>query len=342
MSSIFTTVSQTQITDTHRLQQELRSALGNVDKQQLKDWGIRSAKRFGTVFLKRVTNLAGLLAKLTSASAGEVLNALNAMSDGQLGEHMANRSNAAASALSAMQQAALKTFSVIADGLNRNPAESATQLFSTVVGFYAGSGGNGDGGIPDLDLMAGIGAHRSIFTHSIFAGAFIETAVLSLIDLTEVIHEKLPADHDPFWDKMLKYQNLSGETFITGASLGIATHLGIDTTIDGFTPYKDLPISLPMELHETLMGLNATAEGAYGLHRLFGQHMSPPLNTYYESNNMGITDKISAPLLQVSSRVNSKALKTLPPGARLNESASLARQALVRTHSCIDSLDEVL
>lgn len=156
MNYVSASHGQQQNTDWGKLRAELREALGRSDKQQLKDWGLRSAKRFGAVFVKRITNLAGLLAKLTSATADEVLNVLHAIGDGRFAGHMADRGNAAASALTAMQQAASKTFSVIADGLNRNPAESATQLFSAVVGFYAGSGGNGDGGIPDLDLMAGI------------------------------------------------------------------------------------------------------------------------------------------------------------------------------------------
>ena len=336
------TVNLSRNADADRLQREFRFAIGRADTQLLKEWGIRSAKRFGAVFVKRITNFAGLLAKLTSATADEILNAMRAAGDNQLGEHLANRGNAAASALLALQQAASKIFSTIAVGLNRNPAETAIQMFSTVVGFYAGSGGNGDGGIPDLDLMAGIGAHRSIFTHSIFAGAFIETAVLSLVDLTEVIHNKLPADHDPFWNKLLKYQKQTGESFVTGASLGIAAHLGIDTTIDGFTPYKDLPISLPMELHETLMGLNAAAEGTYGLHRLFDQHSSPQLNTYRENKGMAITESTSQIPAPTVSRINDKSLKALPPSERLNESASLARQAMKNIHLDVNSLEQVL
>lgn len=334
-----------------KLQGELHEALGMADKQQLKDWGIRSAKRFGTVFVKRVTNLGSLLSKLTSATADEIFNALRAMGDGRLSAHMTSRGNTAATALKAMQAAAARTSSAIANGLNRNPAESATQLFSAVVGFYAGSGGDGNGGIPDLDLMAGIGAHRSIFTHSIIAGAFVETAVLSLVDLIEVIHKKLPADHDPLWDKLLKYQKLSSETFVTGASLGIATHLGIDTTIDGFTPYKDLPISLPLELHEALMGLNAVAEGTYGLHRLFDHHLSPKLNTYQEtvpnlprnSDPMQISnqepDKLALPS---SSRVDRERLRNLPAQERLEEAAILAELAAKKAHHEIDSLNKSL
>lgn len=48
-------------------------------------------------------------------------------------------------------------------------------MLAAFLGFYAGSGGvDGDGGIPDLDLLAGIDAHRSILTHSILAGVVAE------------------------------------------------------------------------------------------------------------------------------------------------------------------------
>ena len=55
------------------------------------------------------------------------------------------------------------------------------------------SGGpDGDGGAPDLDLMFGIGAHRSVFSHSILMGASLETGLLALLRLTQLVHAKLP------------------------------------------------------------------------------------------------------------------------------------------------------
>lgn len=341
--------SSTNTANIDRLQLEFRSAVNRVDTQILKEWGMRSAKRFGTVFLTRITSLAGLLARLTDATADEVLNALRAFGDGHLGGHISSRSNAAVHALTAIQDAASKTISAIKDGLSRNPADSATKLFSAVIGFYAGSGGNGDGGIPDLDLLAGIGAHRSIFTHSIIAGAFVETAVLSLVDLTQVIYEKLPADHDPFWNQLIKYQKMSGESFVTGASLGIAAHLGIDTTIDGFTPYKDLPISLPIELHEALMGLNSVAEGVYGLHRMTEKSNAASQSVYTEKKNnysfkkgnaMDVSDIFTSPLLANSGQVDSSSLKSLPSEEKLEKSAEIVRRALQLVHISTDQLDK--
>ena len=340
--------SSTSTTNIDRLQIEFRSAVNRADTKLLKEWGARSAKRFGIVFARRITNLAGLLARLTDATADEVSNALQAFGDGHFGEHISSRSNAAVHALTAIQNGASKTISTIKDGFSRNPADSATKLFSAVIGFYAGSGGNGDGGIPDLDLLAGIGAHRSIFTHSIIAGAFVETAVLSLVDLTQVIYEKLPADHDPFWNQLLKYQNMSGESFVTGASLGIAAHLGIDTTIDGFTPYKDLPISLPIGLHEALMGLNSVAEGVYGLHRMTEKYNSvsqvfctKKKNYSFKNRNpMDVSDIFTSPLLASSGQIDPSLLKSLPSEEKLEKSAEIVRRALQLVHLSTDALDK--
>ena len=47
------------------------------------------------------------------------------------------------------------------------------------------------GGAPDLDLVFGIGAHRSIFSHSILMGSALETAFLSLLRLVRLTHKNL-------------------------------------------------------------------------------------------------------------------------------------------------------
>ncbi len=131
------------------------------------------------------------------------------------------------------------------------------------------------------------GWHRSIFTHSIIAGIVVETSVLSLLDLVATVHNNLPEKHAEFWDQLLKHSTTTSKSFVTGASLGIASHLGIDTFIDGFTPYKDLPISLPMEVHQTLMGLNAGAEGLHAANRIFTLHISQKESFQEQSGDRG-------------------------------------------------------
>lgn len=244
-----------------QLQRDLSVAIDKAPDGVLRNWGKEVASRFVRAGTKRVTGLATLASKLTVAVADEIFDLLRAFTRGNLADHMQNRLDAGSRAANALGAALKRTASAIAELAQRSPAEAATALLSFVVGFYAGSGGDGDGGLPDLDLMAGIGAHRSIFTHSILIGTVVETAVLSLVDLTKAIHAQLPDDRHPLWDQLLAAQITASENFVTGASIGISAHLGIDSSVDGFTPYKDLPISLPMEAHRALLELNAAAEG---------------------------------------------------------------------------------
>jgi hypothetical protein len=51
-----------------------------------------------------------------------------------------------------------------------------------------------------LDLEFGIGAHRSIFTHSIIAGSVVEGSLYGIATLVGLTYSHLPALHDPLWD----------------------------------------------------------------------------------------------------------------------------------------------
>lgn len=249
---------------------ELQVALKATPPSVLADWGKRTGERFLRVGAKRVTGIVDLATALTKRSADELVALIEAGRDGRLPVHLEQRLDTGRRAAEAIVGQGKAVFDLVATKASTNPSEAATHLCSLVIGFYTGSGGNGDGGIPDLDLLAGIGAHRSIFTHSIIAGAFVETAVLSLIDLVGEVHGRLPTRHSVFWDTLLRHSQIGGSTFVSGASVGISTHLGIDTLVDGFTPYKDFPISLPQGAHELLMGMNAVAEGVYGVRRYSG------------------------------------------------------------------------
>lgn len=250
-----------------QLAAELKVALEQTPSSELSAWGKRSAKRFVTVSAKRVTGFGSLLAKITTLSADELVRVISAFNGGTLGEYANDRVDRAQQFAAGISERGQSTLTFIATTIESRPSDAATHLLGAVIGFYCGSGGNGDGGIPDLDLLGGIGAHRSIFTHSIIAGAFVETAVMSLVDLTQVVHARLPTEHSEFWDTLLRHTEIGSSTFVSGASIGIATHLGVDTLLDGFTPYKDLPIALPQFAHELLMGLNAGIEGVHGARR---------------------------------------------------------------------------
>ncbi len=251
----------------NQLAAELKVAIERTPSSELSAWGKRSAKRFVSVSAKRVTGFGSLMAKVTGLSADELVRVISAFNGGTLGEYANDRADKAQQFAAGISERGQSTLALVAKTIESRPSDAATHLLGAVLGFYCGSGGDGDGGIPDLDLLGGIGAHRSIFTHSIIAGAFVETAVMSLVDLTQVVYARLPAEHSEFWDTMLRHSEIGSSAFVSGASIGIATHLGVDTLLDGFTPYKDLPIALPQFAHELLMGLNAGIEGTYGARR---------------------------------------------------------------------------
>jgi GTPase SAR1 family protein len=258
-----------------QLADELRFAVGRTPPSELACWGKRSARRFVSVGVKRVTGFGSLLVKITTLSADELVRAISAWNTNNLGAYAQGRVEKVEKLATLLAERGRSAFELAAENIESRPSEAATHLLAAVVGFYSGSGGDGDGGVPDLDLLAGIGAHRSIFTHSIIAGTFIETAVMSLVDLIQVVHARLPERHSEFWDVMSRHVEIGGSTFVSSASIGIATHLGIDTLVDGFTPYKDLPIELPQFAHELLMGLNAGAEGVHGVRR-YGEDLLRP------------------------------------------------------------------
>lgn len=255
------------------LANELKLALAKTSSRDLAAWGTRSGARLSSATTKRVTGLASTLRDLSIGTLSEISDAVGATVKGQLPGYVDNGMGRLTLLTDNIISSVDGTISHIVVMSKQSPDAAALALFSSLVGFYSG-GGTGDGGAPDLDLVfGGIGWHRSIFTHSIIAGIVIEASVLSLLDLVGTVHNNLPEKHAEFWDQLLKHSTTTSESFVTGASVGIASHLGIDTFIDGFTPYKDLPISLPMEVHQALMGLNAGAEGLHAADRIFNIHL---------------------------------------------------------------------
>ena len=325
------------------LKDELVFALRATPHEQIANWGKRIAKRFVSVGVKRVTNLGFLLSRLTMGTADELVSTVGAISQGRASEHFSDRAAVVSDTARRLGRGAEAAFQGLATFFQEKPDEAAVSLLSSTLGFYLGIGhgkeGFGDGGIPDLDLtFGGIGLHRSIFTHSIIAGAFVETAVISLIDLNKTVYQNLPKEHNPFWDELHKYSNAAGDSFVTGASLGIASHLGIDTTIDGFTPYKDLPISLPMGVHELLMGMNSLAEGAYGAKRLWEHTDSASTTIFGDFSRQTASGEVTmnsslvrpdVPRLQASIPDLKDRLEGLSEAERIEEVGKIARDAAV-------------
>lgn len=240
---------------------ELKMALAVTNSEDLKAWGKRSAANLPGISTRRVKNLGALLTRLAGFTGKELRDATRAMGEGRLSAHLGNRSAAAVDGSIDIKNRVTNTISATASALNSDPKNNAPGVLALAMGFLVGSGGlDGNGGIPDSDLALGIEWHRSPFTHSIIAGIVVEGAILALVDLTGVIHDKLPVGYDPFWDKLLAVKESFAERLSQGASAGIAYHLGVDATLQPGA-YHDLPVSMPMEAHQALLAANASAEG---------------------------------------------------------------------------------
>jgi hypothetical protein len=186
-----------------RLFDDLAFAIQRTQTSTLRAWGMRSAGRLVNLTSLRVSALAALAARIGHASAAEFSGLLQAWRMDRLGEQIGDRTAAGIDGSIALVRDARDLVTGIGGGLMDNPRENAPKVLAAFLGFYAGSGGvDGDGGIPDLDLLAGIDAHRSLLTHSILAGVAAEGLLLAIADLASEVHAKLPFDHDPLWDRL--------------------------------------------------------------------------------------------------------------------------------------------
>lgn len=257
-----TVALQLTTTREQRLLQEFRVAIGATSSQDLKSWGGRTVSILGEVTIRRGKNFGTLVAWIWDFLTKETEGLLKAIRQGETVPHLKARGTAAHDQAHALGRDFTAIYDTLTSNLQNRPKETAPKLVAGVLGFLVGSGGvQGDGGVPDLDFLGGIGAHRSILTHSVIAGVIVETLVLGVLDLSRTVYKNLPENHDPLWEDL---NNSSGEVFAalsTGLSVGIAYHLGVDATIDGDGTYKDLPVALPEVGHQGILGANAVVEG---------------------------------------------------------------------------------
>jgi hypothetical protein len=247
-----------------RLLAELSQAVANTPAEEIRAWGHSAAGRLGSIALRRTKRAALTVARISKFALGEVCTAWVEANNGQLGSHLRSRGavagQAAGSGMRAAGSAVADHVALVAK-LRTDPKEAAPVLFGAVIGFLIGSGGfDADGGLPDLDLRAGIGAHRSIWTHSIVPGILFEAAILATLELARLVHSRLPEDHDPIWDRLARVAARFAVALVRGTHAGLAFHFVGDAAPDGMTTYKDLPISLPMEGHQAILGASAADE----------------------------------------------------------------------------------
>lgn len=245
-----------------RLFDDLAFALARTDRALIKDWSVRAASRLLLLGARRIGGLSRLAVSLARFGGQEFLGVFRALQAREVGAHFGRRTAATIDGALTVGKETRRFFIELGKALLRDPKGAAPKLLGALLGLQAGSGGaDGNGGVPDLDLMLGIGWHRSPLTHTIIAGVVAEGLILALIDLAGAIHDRLPYDHDPLWDELAKLGRPFAESASLGLSVGIAWHLLVDATLQPGT-YHDLPFSMPIEAHQTVLAMNGAAEGA--------------------------------------------------------------------------------
>ena len=180
---------------TYRLVSELRSAYTTAPSRAMADWAKASFVRFGTSLTRRVGNVGRLATQIARVVGREMTGLADALGRGQTLNHIRARATRAGQSSAEYVGVAWEQASALIEGFKSDPGKVGPDLLVAALAFYCSGGGiDGDGGIPDKDIaLFGIGGHRSIFTHSILAGAVVEASLFSLYDLLRRAYEYLPA-----------------------------------------------------------------------------------------------------------------------------------------------------
>ncbi|MEO5561632.1 MAG: hypothetical protein ABIO49_16775 [Dokdonella sp.] len=247
---------------TRKLIIDLQHAYQSAPPDEMTAWLNATLATFGSALVRRVGNVGNLCVSVLEGLGREIIDLKDAVVDRRASSHLEARARARGQSATDFVGACWGQSHDLIAALRRDPAKVGPDVLVAALAFYyAGGGIDGDGGVPDVDIsLLGIGAHRSLFTHSILSGAVIETGLFSLYDFLSRTHKHLPLGHDPMWDALHERIGQITTKAAQGASFGLAYHMGVDAT---FQPaaYHDLPFQASMEVHEAIMGTNAVAEG---------------------------------------------------------------------------------
>ncbi|HOK92734.1 MAG TPA: hypothetical protein PLN03_07935 [Spirochaetota bacterium] len=155
----------------YKLQEELQYAIDNTDRATIMEWAKKTLRLFLSSFTRRINGTAKGIIGLATILKKETKNLLESAQNKQIIDYIKTKSYDTFNTLKDKQE---NTAKVIKEKFLENPSSAIMELFVAILGFYLGSGGiDGDGGIPDLDLMEG---HQAMMG----ANAFAET-----IDVTK-------------------------------------------------------------------------------------------------------------------------------------------------------------
>jgi hypothetical protein len=144
---------------------------------------------------------------------------------------------------------------------------AAATIMTAAIFFACGGGFDMEGGLPDMDIsVAGIGHHRSIFSHSIIIGLGVEFTGHFTINLLGNVRNSLPTPHHYSWDRVYNFIDSNKGLAFAAMWAGVGLHLIKDSGIlmGGTKPYADIPIGMPMEGHQGLFAANGIVSELFG------------------------------------------------------------------------------
>ncbi|RMG26109.1 MAG: hypothetical protein D6724_02615 [Armatimonadetes bacterium] len=251
-----------------RLKRELQYALRSVSREELASCFRAVPQDVLRAFKRRGVALYQIGKRGAQTIASEVSEMIQAGKRGKGREHLQARYahfKESASRKAQDLRHALRRTPQLLQAVRSDPSAVLPEVVGSVLGFAIGSGGlDANGGIPDLDLMFGIGAHRSLLTHTILVGVGAECVGISLARLIHLVYDKLPPDHDPVWDSLHEQTQRTITAARVGTALGLGFHLLADGTVQ-VGALHGLPVELPMEAHQTIITTSGAAEAAVGV-----------------------------------------------------------------------------
>lgn len=246
-----------------RLAQELRYALRNVPRNEVRKCVTRLPGALVEGLTRRTQRAAWwarLAATAVARKTGEGFHSVRSGRGMEFARATGEEAMVLLEEVGSVAAGIAKRVPTWCHALATTPEQVLPEAVGGVLGALIGSGGfDADGGLPDLDLLAGIGYHRSIVTHSIFIGAAAESVLVSLDGLVLLTYRHLPPEHDPLWDLLNDWASRTSTAAKLGTSVGIAYHLGVDGTLQ-VAALKGLPFSAPIEAHQAILVGNTVME----------------------------------------------------------------------------------
>ncbi len=127
------------------------------------------------------------------------------------------------------------------------------------IAILAGGGLDFEGGLPDSDLMLGIGNHRNLFSYTIATGLVSEFTIRFLVQLSLEAEKAGYTPQNPFLRAVLDFAHKHHEMAINGMWFGMFVHYLKDSKILSSAvtkPYVGLD-GLTMQQHKNLFATNA-------------------------------------------------------------------------------------